>query len=271
MGVEGGDAIAIISTASRQERMLGLLKPIIVLALTALIYAGLDPGFGVNEQTLVLVVSLIASLTLTTLFYEGGQVLVSSRGFGVPSTFRLYPVAIVIAAASVLVSRIADLHPGVIFGFVASAAILARGDVGAREKGLIVFVPMLGLLVTSLIALALIEPLEAIQGTGPWSHLPETVALAVFVGGAESLLLSVIPITFTDGEKLWQWNRLAWLALALPASFIFLHVIVNRRDAYGASLESGSVQALLVTCVVFVLAVAAARLCLRLRARLALD
>ena len=66
------------------------------------------------------------------------------------------------------------------------------------------------------------------QGTDIWSKIPETIAIAVFVGGAESVLLCLIPLTFNDGHKIWVWNRLAWLALALPASFLFFHTLINR-------------------------------------------
>ena len=148
---------------------LSLLYPVALIALTALIYSALDPHFGFNDSSLVLVVALMIGLALTTFLYEGGQVLFSQRAFGVPAAIRAYPVAIVIAAASVGLSRIVDLNPGVIFGFVAAAA-LTSGNVGHRQHGMIVFVPMLVLLAISLIALALIGA-AALVGRGPVQRL----------------------------------------------------------------------------------------------------
>jgi hypothetical protein len=181
---------------------LSLVYPLALLALTAVIYSALDPHFGFNDSSLVLVLALMAGLTLTTFLYEGGQVLFSRRAFGMPAAIRAYPVAILIAAASVGLSRVVDLNPGVIFGFVAGAALTQRG-IGRRELGIIVFIPMLGLLAVSLLALALISPLRSLaEGhSGAWATLPETIAVAVFVGGAESVLLALIPLTFTDGQK----------------------------------------------------------------------
>jgi hypothetical protein len=219
---------------------LGLVKPVGLLALTAVIYSALDPQFGFNTSSLVLILGLMAGLTFTTFLYEGGQVLFSARAFGLPAAIRAYPLAVAIAGGSVVLSRLVDLNPGVIFGFVA-AAVFTRGGVGNREQGLIVYVPMLGLLAVSLIALALVGPLRDLQEarTSAWAHFPETVAVAVFVGGAQSVLLSLIPLTFNDGEKVWSWNRYAWISLAVPASFLFFHVIINRDGAF-STLSEGS-------------------------------
>jgi hypothetical protein len=223
------------------------IKPIGLLGATAVIYSGLDPHFGFNNSSLVLLVSLMAGLAMTTFLYEGGQVLLSSRGFGLQAVLRVYPLAILIAAVSVAFSRIVSLHPGVVFGFVASAALLQRGPISSRHQGLIVYLPMLGLLLVSLVALALVGPLRhwTEGSTSVWASMPETVAVAVFVGGAESVLFSMIPLTFNDGEKVWTWNRLAWLSLALPASFLFFHVVINRSSDFADISKDSSAIALL--------------------------
>jgi len=242
---------------SRHPLTFSAVKLVSLLSLTALVYATLDPHFGLNDASLVLVVGLMAGLTLTTFLYEGGQVVFSTRAFGLPGAIRAYPIALVIAAASVLLSRLIELNPGVIFGFVAGAA-LAGGGIGRREEGLIVFVPMLGVLGVSVAALALVDPLRSFSESHPgaWSSLPETAAVAVFVGGAESVLLSLIPLTFNDGQKVWTWNRYAWAVLALPASFLFFHVIVNRHESYGSLLGGANSGALLIALAFLAIAMA---------------
>jgi hypothetical protein len=251
-----GIASAIGSRAapfrSRHAQTYSVAKLIGLLSLTAIIYATLDPHFGFNDASLVLILGLMAGLTMTTFLFEGGQVLFSSKAFGAPAAIRAYPIALAIATVSVVLSRVVDLNPGVIFGFVAAAA-MARGHLGRREEGLIVFVPMLGVLGVSLIALALIDPMREFGNNHPgvWYSLPETIAVAIFVGGAESVLLSMIPLTFNDGEKVWAWNRYAWAAVALPASFLFFHVILNRDGSYESL--SGGTKGPLIAAVIFLI------------------
>jgi len=93
--------------------------------------------------------------------------------------------------------------------------------------------------------------------TSVWSTLPETIAVTVFVGGAQSVLLSMIPLTFNDGEKVWTWNRRAWLALALPSTFLFFHVIVNRTGEFSSlAKQPGAIAPLIVALVFLAIAVA---------------
>ena len=241
--------------------------PVLLLAFTAFIYSFLDPHFGFNNSSLVLLLALMVGLTLTTLLYEGGQILLSRRAFGMPAEFKAYPVAIVIAAVSVGLSRIVDLNPGVIIGFVAAATLSHEGT-RRKELGVTVFVAMLSLMAMSLIAFALISPLRSLNEgqTGVWASLPETVAVAVFVGGAESILLALIPVTFTDGAKVWAWSRSAWVALALPAAFLFFHVILNRDGSF-SKLDNAGAIAPLAASVVFLALVVVLWGFLRLRAR----
>jgi hypothetical protein len=230
---------------ANRSPLVSFLKLLAFTGLAALIYSTLDPHFGSNEATAVLVVGLLLGLTFTTVLYEGGQVLFSSQAFRSEGAFRVYPVALAIAIISVALSRLVELNPGVIFGFVAGAALSGSG-LGRREHGLIIFVPMLAVLALSLVALLLIGPLRTLaqDSSSAWATLPETVAVIVFVGGAQSVLLSLIPLTFNDGEKVWTWNRYAWLALALPASFLFFHVIVNRNGSWLGSTEATLMTAL---------------------------
>ena len=248
---------AIAGPSFQKFSRLRHLRSIVLLGATAVIYSALDPHFGFNDSSLVLILGIMAGLTLTTFLYEGGQVMFSSRVFGLPAAMRAYPVAVVIAVASVALSRVIELSPGVIFGFVA-AAVLTGSGIGRREQGIIVFVPMLGLLAVSFIALILIGPLRDMTAgkSGVLATLPETIAVAVFVGGAQSLLLSLIPLTFNDGQRVWTWNRIAWFALALPAGFLFFHVIVHREGSFDSVTDGAGALAPLIGAVVF-LAVAA--------------
>jgi hypothetical protein len=212
-------------------RTLTLMQPVFLLAATGIVYGALDPNFGWNEESLVLFISLIAGITLTTFLFEGGQVLVSSKQFHEDARLQLFPIALAIAAISVFLTRVTAFHPGVIFGFVGSAVITASSR---QREGMIVWIPLVGLFVVSLVALALITPLREWSAgrDDVWATVPETIAVAVFVGGGQSVLLTLLPMRFNDGSKVWEWSRLAWFALALPATFIFIHALINPNAGY---------------------------------------
>jgi hypothetical protein len=236
---------------------LGAAKPLGVTVVTGALYALVQPDFGFNEKTLVLMLALAAAVTITTFVFEGGQVVWSTRRFATPATMRIFPVGIAIALASVALTRFTNLHPGVIFGFVAAAAIAPRHPLSKRDEGLIVLVPLAGLLLASVTAFLLIDPLRDFEEANPgaWGALPVTIAVAVFVGGAEGALLSLLPLTFNDGQKIWQWSRLAWFALALPATFAFIHVVVNEEDYESLTKGRDIVTLLIVSCAVLTVAV----------------
>ena len=149
---------------------------------------------------------------------------------------------------SVALTRLTNLHPGVIFGFVAAAALAPRqSPLSPREQGMSVLIPMISLLTASLIAFLLVDPLRDFENANPgaWGTFPVTVAVAIFIGGAEGALLTLLPLTFNDGQKIWMWNPLVWLGVALPATFLFIHVVVNEED-YSALTEGTSAAMLLI-------------------------
>lgn len=233
-----------------------LRRLVIIVALISVIYSAIDPGFGFNLSTLALLISLAVGLGLLTLLYEGAQVVMSSRRFGLEGTLQLHPLGAVVAILSVLASRVVDLHPGIVLGFVAGASVAARDP---RESGQITFVPMLLLLGLSMVALGLIDPFRALseQSSQWFAVIPETVAVTVFVGGIEGLLFNLVPLTFMEGKNVWDWSKVAWASLALVVGFLFFHVLLNRTNGYAGALENANVQLLFALCFVF-LAVAGA-------------
>jgi hypothetical protein len=236
--------------AGGESRLVHWLKPLAIVLITTLIYALLEPDFGLNSQTVVVAASLFAGIAVVTFLYEGGQVLLSSRHYHTPASMRLFPIAILIALVCVALTRLTSLHPGIIFGFVTAAAIFPIGETSRRQRGLTIALPLFALMCLSAVAFLLIDPLHGYSEDHPgvWGTLPETVAVALFVAGAQSALLILVPITFNDGEQVWGWNKLVWFALAIPAAFAFIHVILNDDD-FGELREDGDAVMLIAVCI----------------------
>jgi hypothetical protein len=179
---------------------------------------------------------------------------------------RVFPLAILIALGCVALTRVTGLHPGIVFGFVTAAAIFPAGETSQRQRGLTIAAPLITLMCLSAVAFLLIDPMHDFSEDNPgvWGTLPETLVVALFVAGAESALLILIPVTFNDGEHVWGWNKLVWFALAVPAAFAFFHVIINDEE-FGELQNDANAVTFIAVCIVVLVVSLATWLYFRLR------
>jgi hypothetical protein len=210
------------------------LAPAFLLLGTGLIYSLLDPGFGLNETTLTLFISLVISQGVLALAYEGGKAWLYRRHLGVSAGVRLFPASILIAAISVAISRLGDLHPGIVVGFIAAAVLFEREGFSAADRGSASARIAASTLGISIAAWLLAIPLHHLYDASPnlWTALPEATATSIFIVCLEGLLFSLMPLQFMDGWRIWKWNRLAWLALFVPTMLMFMQVLFNAEASY---------------------------------------
>jgi hypothetical protein len=193
----------------------------------------------------------VATMAITTFIFDGGQVYVAERGLGLNAAVHLYPYAVVLAMGSVVISKLTDMEPGIVYGFVAAATLVRGSRADVRQDGLMVYVPMIALFLTTIVAwlaLPLVRAESESGGTVP--VLTESIIAALFVGGVQSILFSMVPIEFVDGLKVWSWNRLAWVSIALPTAFLLFHVMLNSPGELETAADSISIRALVAACVV---------------------
>jgi Zn-dependent protease len=139
-----------------------------------------------------------------------------------------------------------------VLGFVAGAVVLGPREPEEDEAGMIVYFPMLALLAVSLVSWAMIGPTRSLAQDGGFLGASlEAAFVLLFVSGIQGLLFNLLPITFLDGQKVWRWNPLAWLSIAVPSAFIFFHVIVNRSGTFASATGERSIQMLIAVCAIF--------------------
>lgn len=223
------------------------LEPVLILALTGAIYGLLDPGFGLNRSSAVLFLSVVLGVGVVTYACSGIEALMTRRTFGVAAAVRPYPASLAIAAASVAISRIIGLQPGVIYGFVASCAIVGSGNIDDRRQGRVTIFPVLTAIILSVTAWLLIEPLRANASVSSsfFGQVGIAAGIIVFIGGLEGVALNMIPLSVTDGGKLFRWRPPVWAAVALLASFLFWHVVINRDRQFFDALRQAQSLAVL--------------------------
>ncbi|MEP7217046.1 MAG: FGLLP motif-containing membrane protein [Anaerolineaceae bacterium] len=216
-----------------------ILAPVFVLLLTGLIYGFLDPSFGFNRSSAVMFFSVVLGVGVVTYVCSGLEALMTRRTFDIAAAVRPYPASLVVAAASVAITRIIGLQPGAIYGFVASCAILGTGQIDERRQGRVTIFPVVTAIILAVAAVLLIEPLRANDSVAS-SLLGQVIigaGIIVFVGGIEGVAFNMIPLSVTDGGKLFRWHRTVWVAVSLVAVFLFWHVLLNRDRQYFDALR----------------------------------
>jgi hypothetical protein len=226
--------------------------PIAVLAVAGLIYGVLEPGFGFNDKSIVMFLSVVITVGIVTYFYNGGQLLVSLRLFSIGGAIRMFPIGVLVAAVCVLLTRLDGFQPGIIYGFIASAILLGDTEPNEEQTGKIIFYPALALLALCLLSWFLISPFRdfATDHTSLWAALPETVAAGVFVGALEGTFFQMIPIRYLDGHKVWSWNKLAWLLVAGITAFMFWGILLHKQSSSMSSVSHGTPAVAIVAMVI---------------------
>ncbi len=254
-----GDRTAALRPAglAGNTRLNFLFGPLLLLGVTALVYSFNEPHLAFDGQTALLYSSLLIAIGVTTYIVEGGEALMANRRFGVDAGVRLVPVAIAIAAVFVLISRLVSFDAPIMYGFIASATVLGAAGLDRRDGATAVLVPAIALLAASVGAWLLLPALRdmAQHNSHWWSHVPSEAAAAIFIGGIEGLMFVLLPLRFTDGEKIFRWYRWLWFPLFGICAFLFSWVVLNpQAKAFDAVLEG---RVIFVACLVAIYAAVA--------------
>jgi hypothetical protein len=217
------------------NRLIGRpLRIAVVLGLTGLVYAFLSRDFALDTKGAVLFAAIVLGIGFVTYLSEGGGALVANRRLKAPASVRLYIAAVAIAIVCVVVSRLMDFQPGILYGFVASNLILSSVVLSRRQSAQVVLVPTLALLTASLLAWLVLLVLRPAAETGGawWLSLIEVVVVTIFVAGLEGVFYAMIPLTFMDGATVLEWSKVGWGLIFGTATFLFWHLLLNQNDAY---------------------------------------
>jgi hypothetical protein len=219
----GGAAGAVMGMATAMWRSPPGLA--LFMFLSAVIYGFLEPQFGLDLESIALVIGIAAGLIITTATFEYPLTLFQRRANADRGLIRVLPFSLVVAVLCVIASRVAGFEPGYIFGVIAfwtfSRAMTPRAE-GASVAVTSVFILLLAL--AAWLALPFADGLLA---SSPLAHVAVAAALTtIFIGGLQGLLFELFPLRFLRGSKLWDWSKPVWLLIFFVAAFAFVHVLV---------------------------------------------
>jgi hypothetical protein len=245
---------ASLGHLSGSGRIGSTARVLLILSLLGIIYGFLSPDFGWNPQSLILIVSLIVGLGFLTFFSEGSATRLATSRYRADASIKLYGTAIVVAILAVVVSRLVDFSPGLVYGFIASAVIVAPVALAKRDDATLVLVPAFGVLIVSLLAWLLLGPVRAAAAGGePLPALAESILAMIVIGGLEGLFITMIPLTFLDGATVKNWSRLGWALVFGVVTFLWWQLLLNQDASYLGAFEQTNVRVVLATLGVFML------------------
>jgi len=204
-----------------------------VLLGSSLLSGLLDPNLGFNVASVETVLGALAAISLTTFLYSWVHAQHARRLTGERGAFHIYRGGIAIAVLCVLLSRITTAQPGYMYGVMVGFAVAGTGALPRHHRGRMTAVAFGVILATSLAMWLLWTPVRSAAEAHtvfPLVVLSSAMA-SVFLGGMTSLVFSLMPLRFLDGEHLWAWRRGVWLALFGTGMFLFVHVVLNASSA----------------------------------------
>lgn len=202
----------------------------------AILACFVDPAFGVNEMSARMLVTGFASFAL---FNVLGWAVVKRVALRLEPDSKPYVsfhwASLLIVIGAVLIARLLEFSPGVIFGLVAGLTY-AVSLVGSR-KAIVVLVGSGFALALGLIGWIAYSVLGLLgDSLGVASNLALVTLSEFFSGvtieGISSLPLALLPFAVLDGGHLLKWRKWVWGAAYASGLAAFMLVLVTIPDSF---------------------------------------
>jgi hypothetical protein len=234
----------------------------------ALLYGLIDPSFGFTAASMALVVGLVVAIVVITGVHEIARGLYLERRFKKSGRLKVFPLGLLIAVILVVFSRLAHFQPGYLFGVLAGLSF--RVEPTSSEEGRsLVLASLLTLILAVFAWLAWVPVKDAVMsGHTSFPMLVLDAALATtWVCGVQSLLFSLIPMRYMDGETVMAWSRRVWFAVYGLGMFFFVQTIMHPQSTRYGGNPNANLFSMLMLFLFFMVVAMAFWLFFRLRGR----
>lgn len=180
------------------------------ITIAAIISSFIDPEFGWNAASIRTAISILVSLALQIV--TGWLLLIWLVRRTHPTAkpeFEFRPLTLLIVVGAVILSRLTEFEPGIIFGLVAGLSFAALSAIAERAR--VAFIGLARAFVLSLFAwfgYSLMAP--TLHGGPVVVFITETLS-SLTIAGIVALPIALIPFRGTTGDLLWKWNRWTWV------------------------------------------------------------
>ena len=215
-----------------------MIRVAAAVLLAAVISSFLSPNLGFNSTSLATFLGFAIALVVILVSFELPGLLEHRRSTGEMGRLKVLPWALVLAAIFVLISRLAALQPGYLWGVVLGVVLLrphTEADEGREEAAGALWT--LAISVAAWLALGWVRHAVGTDASFVSSML-QTALAAIVVSGLEAVAIGLLPFRFMPGAAVYRWNRLAWALLCGVSLFAFIHILVGPSVGYLSDLTS---------------------------------
>lgn len=132
-------------------------------------------------------------------------------------------------AGATLVTRLADIQPGFLFGLV--VGVLFARELTQAEDGRLALLAT-GLLFALGIGAWLVFSALPAEG-GYLMQFTRDLFAATTLEALSTLIVGLLPLAFVDGGAIFAWSKRAWLATYVAAVFAFVVIVLPMGDSWG--------------------------------------
>lgn len=194
------------------------------IAVAAVISSFVDPEFGWNAASIRTAISILVSLAVQIV--TGWLLLIWLVRRTHPSAkaeFEFRPLTLFIVVGAVVLSRLTEFAPGIIFGLVAGLSFGAL--TATAERARVALIGLARAFVLSLLAWFGYSLMAPIVDGGPVVVFITETFSSLAIAGIVALPIALIPFRGTTGDLLWKWNRWTWVG-AYVVGFIGFFLIL---------------------------------------------
>ena len=180
---------------------------------TAVILGFSAPSFGFTGASVRLLFGMLISVAVINIGIYLLVLRLAKRSYGVTGTLRSLPGALIIVALSVLVSRLANISPGFLFGLV--LAVVFTSEIKPAQRAKLVILTTGLTIAAGILAWLGYSALVGLHGSGFWYELALEALVAITLEAVGTLIITMLPLTFLDGKVIFRWNKWAWAGVYL--------------------------------------------------------
>jgi len=220
------------------------VRPVIAAAglilAASLIQALADPGFGFDLATLRLILACLIAAFVIGFGSVGVVALIARRHWGVPAMIAMRPWALLLTVAGIVLSRLIDFAPGILFGlmigisFPPGVAAAHRAAVRLLRTGIVIGAALLSWVGYSILIAVAPTP-DGFQG----ALLRDSLA-ALSTEGLVGMLIAMLPFLFLDGRDIWAHSRRRWAVSYVAVVAVFVLVVVPQPNSWAQLGEHGT-------------------------------
>lgn len=202
----------------------------------AVISSFLSPNLGFDSTSLATFLGFVVALVVILVTFELPGLFEHRRSTGELGRLRVLPWALLLAALFVLISRLAALQPGYLWGVVLGVVLMRSHS--EADEGREAAAGALWTLAVSVAAWLALGWVRSSAGTDAsfTSTVLQTALAAIVVSGLEAVAIGLLPFRFMPGAAVYRWNRLAWALLNGASLFAFIHILIGPTSGYLSDL-----------------------------------